>query len=191
MRSQTLPSDLSPPPPGPRGPWLNPLRSAPFHSHDLPALARPKPRRPRLHSAPAIESPRSSPARSSRCVAGNSFHRVAANNLAKLATSRPARHHLAKPGPKSSPCKRPRFRIRIPSGDTRIYCHRHALRPEAGYIGANLARRGRGRDPRDRPGDRRPRSRPLLRPLGRGDGGVGSGGVEGMKRERKRPRLTG
>ena len=73
MRSEPLPSDLSLPSRGPRGPWLNPLRSGLFHSYDLPAHAKPIPRRPRPHPSPAIETPRSSPARYSECVAGNSF----------------------------------------------------------------------------------------------------------------------
>ena len=89
MRSEPLPSDIPLPARDPRGPWWNPLRSARFFSHALPAHPRPSARRPRPHPSPAIESPRSSPARSSKCVAGNSFHIVKANNLAKLATSRP------------------------------------------------------------------------------------------------------
>ena len=44
--------------------------------------------RDRVHSlGHAVENPHSSPARPSECDAGNSSHKVLANNLAKLATS--------------------------------------------------------------------------------------------------------
>jgi hypothetical protein len=104
MRSEPLPSDIPLPARDPRGPRWNRLRSALFFSHALPAHAKACLGRPRLHPSPAIESPHFSSVRSSECVAGSSFHRVAANNLAKLATSRPAydRRPLTKskrPGP--------------------------------------------------------------------------------------------
>ena len=101
MRLQSLSRSHALPSRGPRRFSWNRYRVL-FLGHHLPSHAGPTPERPGLLYCPGFESPHSSPARSSACIAGSVSHEVLGNNLATLASSRPfvlARSRILRPAP--------------------------------------------------------------------------------------------